>query len=461
MSLFFVLRLRKSVVFPWIVAFLILNLLVTQDGEKNPMSRFAALRAIAEQGTFRIDDYKEWTIDWAQGPDGHYYSNKPPGTILLAVPVFWVLDKVSLLWERDNFDERGLRNAPGYFHKTALSFLLQALPFALLTLFFCEAIAATGASLAAQHFLALALLFGQTASLFMNSWFGHGFAAVFVLWAAYEWWKARDFRFGLALGCALLCEYQMALLLPFLLLLPLLRERGRWSWVLPVTAGGIAPAILWVWYHTSAFGSPFATPMQYYNPAFFDMAEETGNIMGVLSGKPRLDVLWELAFGPSRGILFTQPWVYAVAVGAIFLASRRRLPLNSAAGHFTLLLGAGTLLVLVFNSMIGSWNGGYTAGPRYLSFLFPLWAVLGALFYDRLTVVGQAALWIGLCVALLFRALVYGTTILIPNLPLWPWMAERYFTLNSGTPWLRLGVFLFMLAAASYWSSSRKYAKAI
>ena len=463
-------RIRNNIAFPWVVAFLALNLFVTQDGEKNPLSRFAALRAITEQGTFRIDDYKDWTIDWSQGPDGHYYSNKAPGSILLAVPAFWVIDKAALLWEMDNFDERGLRKAPGYFQKTALSFLLQALPFALLVIFWAEALAAAGASAGALHFLSLSLLFGQTAALFMNSWFGHGFAAMLLLWAIYEWWKGRDFRFGFALGLTLLSEYQTAVLFPFLLLLPLLRERarerseqvplgyGRLRFVPAAVAGGLVPAALWIWYHVSAFGGPFAMPAQYYNPAFKDMADTAGNLMGVLSGAPRLEIVTALLFGGSRGILVTQPWVLVAAAGAAFAIASRRFVARAATAQLTLCLGAATIALLLFNSMVGSWNAGYAAGPRYLSFIFPAWAVLAALLHDALGARWKRALWAGLGVALVFRALVYGTTILAPDAPLWPWLAEKFLDTGSGTPWLRLGIFAAMLALAWLWVRKRNAA---
>src|ERR1700731_5324622 len=54
-------------------------------GGWNQNSRFDLLRAILEQHTLRIDSYHENTEDKAHF-DGHYYSDKAPGLVFLALP---------------------------------------------------------------------------------------------------------------------------------------------------------------------------------------------------------------------------------------------------------------------------------------------------------------------------------------------------------------------------------------
>lgn len=103
---------------PWAVAFLILNLVNTQDGGPNAVSRFLTLRAMSEEGTFRIDKRIGATSDWSMTPAGHYYSNKAPGPMLLGFPAFFVIDQVPRLWEKGYRDEHGHRHTPGYFQKT-------------------------------------------------------------------------------------------------------------------------------------------------------------------------------------------------------------------------------------------------------------------------------------------------------------------------------------------------------
>ena len=84
--------IRSSSVLPWVLLFVALSLAVTQYGGENAKSRDAALRALTEAHTFSIDNYKEWTLDWAHAPNGHYYSNKAPGAVLLGLPMFAATD---------------------------------------------------------------------------------------------------------------------------------------------------------------------------------------------------------------------------------------------------------------------------------------------------------------------------------------------------------------------------------
>src|SRR5271156_7107076 len=56
-----------------------------EGGGWNQNSRFDLLRAIVEQHTLQIDAYHENTQDKAHF-NGHYYSDKAPGLVFLAVP---------------------------------------------------------------------------------------------------------------------------------------------------------------------------------------------------------------------------------------------------------------------------------------------------------------------------------------------------------------------------------------
>src|SRR5579863_1060650 len=57
-----------------------------EGGGWNQNSRFDLLRAIVERHTLQIDAYHENTQDKAHF-NGHYYSDKAPGLVFLAVPV--------------------------------------------------------------------------------------------------------------------------------------------------------------------------------------------------------------------------------------------------------------------------------------------------------------------------------------------------------------------------------------
>src|SRR5688572_23679361 len=117
---------------PWALAFLLINLAVKHDGGVNAASRWLAMRSMCEQGTFTIDHRIEGTIDWARTPDGHYYSNKAPGPMLLGLPAFAIIDQIPRLWDGRR-DEHGLRPPPSTFTKTITCLLVQELPMLLLT----------------------------------------------------------------------------------------------------------------------------------------------------------------------------------------------------------------------------------------------------------------------------------------------------------------------------------------
>src|ERR1700690_1173329 len=75
---------RKTAVVLGLVTFLSFTYFY-EGGGWNQNSRFDLLRAIVERHTLRIDAYHENTQDKAHF-NGHYYSDKAPGLVFLAVP---------------------------------------------------------------------------------------------------------------------------------------------------------------------------------------------------------------------------------------------------------------------------------------------------------------------------------------------------------------------------------------
>src|SRR5690348_5276334 len=94
-----------------------------EGGGWNQNSRFDLLRAIVEQHTLRIDSYHENTQDKAHFR-GHYYSDKAPGLVFLAVPIA-IAERLVL-----RAGSIGPESARGEF---ALSYLVSACTVALPT----------------------------------------------------------------------------------------------------------------------------------------------------------------------------------------------------------------------------------------------------------------------------------------------------------------------------------------
>ena len=417
---------KKNPLAPWAIAFILLNVLVSQDGESNAGSRYATLQAMTEHHSFQIDtlsNYKEYTGDWSRAPNGHIYSNKAPGPMFVAFPIAWVL---STLMHHKPF---------GMGAKSLVCLFTQVIPFAIVVLLLGDALEEAGVSLAARNLAAVAMLFGNTADLFLNNLFGHGMAALFVLVMALGFVKRRWEWAGFGFGFAVLSDYGAGFLGPPLLLAVLwVGRQSFWKSLGRFILGGVLPGALWVGYHWSCFGSPFALPMRYTNPEVLD------------PGPPfllfRSAAIWlELLVGPHRGILFTQPWVYVV-LASVFLIGRKEY--RSIAFVVTI----GFLGVLGMNAGFSGWHGGATAGPRYMALIFPAFGFLIGAVYDRMRIAGKSLLFATVAAAVFLRMLIYCDILYaMPDTNLWKYyfgsMLTHFFSkwaVSFFTFWLIFGV---------------------
>jgi hypothetical protein len=436
-------ELRRSPLLPWVLLFLFVSLLVTQRNLTNPMARIAALRAATDGRMLHIDRYKDWTIDWALSPNGHYYQNKAPGSIFLGLPVFAVTDLVERHTGADRRDAAGRLPEPGYLTHIALVLTVQLLPFSLLVLLVGRELAARGVSHTAQHVFALAALFGNTASILMNSYFGHGLAAVLFLAAFLFWLQRRWALAGLCVSWCVLSEYGGLFVLPAFVMATMYRERNL-RWATPVVLGALPATAIWCWYHTVTFGSPFSIASVYTNPKEIYQVPERHNLWGTFSFLPYPEFVGALLFGPSRGILFTQPWVLML-IGCTFFVRRHRELV--AAALFSVLALAGLVWL---NGGFGGWHAGWTIGPRYLSLAFPALALLVALLWDRLPRYARVSLASGLAVSLVFRWLILPFPVIMPVKPLWPYAWQLFGRSNTLAPYAYL-VVSALAAALTTW----------
>ena len=129
-------RDRAFPILYWVAAFVALNLILPQPGNENPASRLATMAAMTESHTLHIDDYVKgplrWTNDWCRAPDGHYYSNKAPGPMLIGYPFFWLLDRLVVQPRGSPVDQILTRQNALPLYNGVLSILLQVLPMAVL-----------------------------------------------------------------------------------------------------------------------------------------------------------------------------------------------------------------------------------------------------------------------------------------------------------------------------------------
>ena len=396
----------------WVLLFLAIQCLVNVDGFINTYSRWAAMAAMAEDHSLHIDNYYQHTIDWARTPDGHYYSNKAPGPAILGYPLFRLMDHFSIRGAntREERDRKRVEDRNIILH--VLSVATQAVPYGLVVMLLVAALRPLRLPLSALHMTAVALLFGNTASLFMNTYFGHGMAAMFVLAMLLALHRGLPFRVGLFFGLAVLCDYGAALLgLPLLWALWHLRR-----WKVRVLSrfllGGLVPGAVFVAYHRYCFGGLFSLPNKFQNPGFVDVPQHIPNLWGVLRLFPRASVVPNLLWSPERGLLYTQPWVLLCLLLLPFLLWRisgwtraQRLFTKRTSGFAVV----GLALLLWLNASFGGWHGGATPGPRYLAIAFPALALVLAGLFARAPEFWRQALVVTLAVSILPFLLLFST----------------------------------------------------
>ncbi len=432
-----------SIVLPWILLCLFLNIKYYQDGDINALSRYAAMRAMSMEGTFQIDEVK-WSMDWSQAENGHYYSNKAPGPMLVGFPVFWLIDHIKLLVDKKFEKDYRRKETLGYEHKVLLPLLFQVIPMCLLVFFIARYLYNTGVSPIAITFMTVAILFGNTASLLMTTWFGHSFAACLVLGLIlcilYKKWILS----GLLLGLAILSDYSVGLFIPGLIIYLSQTKQLKSQVLVNIIIGGIFPGILWLWYHWTSFGGPFSLPNMYQNPKFGG-----DSIARQFHFIPIPYFMLVLLFGDERGLLFTQPWVLVIIGVGLYYLWQKRFD-NQQRALFSVAI-VTFILLLIMNAAFTGWHGGSTPGPRYLSVILPLFGVLTALAYEKLSPMVRHILWIGLAVSVVFGGLVYGTTILaFEYFTIWTWLLD-YLRDGKGDI-LRIVIYFLSFAAVTVYA---------
>jgi len=417
----------KSPVRDWVLLFIAVNMLVTISAAVNPAARWATLVSMVEDQSFAMDHYLGYTCDWTLPPNGHYYSNKAPGPILVGYPIFRVLDKMDTDGLTNRIDRDRRRGAQLDHNLHTLSMVTQVLPLAIATLLLINEMRKMAVPLAALHLAAVAILFGNTPSLFANTFFGHAMSAALVLLTLYAVHRRMPIRTGLFYGLAVLSDYSCILLsVPLFIALAMTRQLA-WRRIVRITAGGIGPAIAFATYHKICFGSPFTLGQKYVNPAFVDVKTEPA-LWGVFRIRPNMATVAKLIYSPERGVAYTQGWVLVCLLLALVLVWFRN---SNAAQRYTLrwltaFAVPGFVLILWMNSSFGGWHGGSTCGPRYLSAILPVFAVILPLVYARVPSWLKELLVVSVVPAVVLFLLVQSTKdVLAPETPLLDYYFNR------------------------------------
>lgn len=359
----------------------------------NEYSRFDLVRALVDEGTTRIDAYQDNTGDKAFY-QGHWYSDKAPGTALLGVPIYALEKLTARLFGQSAPQDITAIQGLAFVESGVATALLVLLLFRLLA-----PIVGDGWALA----VGLAFGLGSIAFPFATMFFGHAAstAALFASFYVLQKWKSERGRWGplvagFLAGWAVLIEIPTAIGVAVLGLYILwIDRRGAVAFVL----GGLPLAVVFGAYNWVSFGSPINLGYMNLLPGSFASGMSEG-ILGV--GWPKVETAGDLLLGP-RGLIRLAPWLIAALAGLVAVRDRR-------VRAEVLVCAAIAVLFVVYNAGYYLPFGGWTPGPRFLLPALPFAAVLVGLVAPRLRLF--TAMLIAAGVVLMFAA-----TVTMPNAP--------------------------------------------
>lgn len=340
----------------------------------NERSRLYLTVAMVDRGTVEIDEELRRfgrIFDLARR-DGHYYSDKAPGSSLLAAPVYWVATQFEPAeeWKIGELLElvrRGLMIPLGLIGFLLLRALLRHIR----------------VEPPIVDIVSVGWILGTSAFHYSTAFFGHQIVAVALIAALLALMKAEALpdeapswklvlytgAAGAACGVAGLTEYQAGvpcvLLGAYLVFGPLRRK--------PLAVMGFAAAALpfvaiLLAYNSAAFGGPLE--LSYDHLAHASSAAKHKQGIGGITA-PTWEAFYGSQFSLHRGLLTTSPIFVLMAVGLAQLGRRREWRLLA-------LLSLNLVFWVWFIASSNMWYGGWGFGPRLLVPGMGLFAVLAA-----------------------------------------------------------------------------------
>lgn len=348
----------------WLIAIAIAYLYVfpyfPQIRSANELPRIYLVKAIADDHAFYIDrGVQRWGTTADVSPaSGHQYSNKAPGSSMLAAPAYLGVRVVA--------GEPSLKAT--MWIARVVAGIIPMLLFLALLWGFLERFAPDPA---VRRLVLVAYALGSMAMTYSILFFSHQLGAICV---ASAWILALDVAerrrglwamsaAGALAGAAALVDYQAVFAAVPVAGHVLWKLRGwpRRELARAVgvgVAGAAVPIGILLAYHAACFGSPWRTG--YDASKTFAFYHQEG-FLGITK------LRWEAFVGsflrPDNGLFFLAPWLVLAVPGTVMLAKKH-------AGHAW--VGASVIVIYaLFVSSINFWRGGWGVGPRYITAMLP------------------------------------------------------------------------------------------
>jgi hypothetical protein len=382
-------KLRQLIVrHGWLIAIAAIYLYVfpyyPRIHSANELPRVYLVTAIVDDHTFAIDrGVQRWGATADVSPaGGHVYSNKAPGSSLLAVPAYavvrWLGGDPSL--------------ATTLWLCRVVTGVIPALLFLWLLWGFLERFTPDPD---VRRLVIVAYALGSMAMTCTLLYFSHQLGAICI---ASAWILASDVAdrrrsvvamaaAGALAGAAPLVDYQAAFAGVPVFIYLIVRVRG-WparELVRLFAIGAIAaavPILVLLAYHDACFGSPFRTG--YDASQTFAQFHQQG-FLGITT--LRWHAFYGSLFAADNGLVALAPWLVLAVPGGVVLWRR--------GDRGTVLTSVAVVVIYVlFVSSINFWRGGWGVGPRYITamlpFVLPLVAVAISAWRERVTWIGVA-----------------------------------------------------------------------
>lgn len=336
----------------------------------NELPRAYLTVAMVDRGSFTIDDELR---RWDQSSDvatvgKRHYSNKAPGSSMLAIPGYLVLKG----WHAIAGGEPSLAEVIWVSRFT--TGMIPALLFLWLAWGF---LARFAPSEPARRVVMVGFGLGSMFFLYSTLLISHPLAAIA---AASAWIVAVDAvertgaarvkrlaLVGFLAGWAPLVDYQAAFAtvpVAIWVLVVLAKQRltpAEWARVLGAALGGAAvPITALLVYHDACFGGPLRTGYE------FALQYRHNHERGFLGLDAfRLEALGKSTFAPDNGLFVLWPMALLAIPGWVLMFRDRALR-----GHAAVTLSVA-LIYIAFVSSLYFWRGGWQVGPRYATAMLP------------------------------------------------------------------------------------------